>query len=160
MTMTRSALGALLLLTAWALLPGDAFAQNPPPQPAPATELVFEREVFEYPAFTRRNPFNPLLAAGAGGGPRYEQLTLIGIMFSPNPAASVAVLSTGSVTVAADGTMSGTDGDAYNLKVGQSVGNVTVVEIQRDRVVVDVEEFGLTDRRTMIFVPRRQGGTS
>lgn len=148
-----------LALVAAALSAASTQAQNPPPQPAPDTELVFEREVFAYPAFPRPNPFNPLLAGGAGG-PRFEQLTLIGIVWSANPGSSVAVLSTGSVTVAEDGTMSGTDGDAYNVKVGQRVGNVTVVEIQRDRVVVDVEEFGLTDRRTMIFVPRRQGGTS
>lgn len=150
-------LGALTLALA-AGLATEARGQNPPPQPAPSPELVFEREVFEYPSFPRRNPFNPLLASGAGG-PRYEQLTLIGIMWSPNPGSSVAVLSTGRVTVADDGTMSGTEGDAYYLKVGERVGNVTVVEIQRDRVVVDVEEFGLTDRRTMIFVPRRVGGT-
>jgi hypothetical protein len=159
MTMIRRAVG-FLLLGAWASLPAATGAQDPPPPPLPASELVFEREVFEYPAFTRRNPFNPLLAAGAGGGPRYEQLTLIGVMWSPSPASSVAVLSTGRVTVAADGTLSGTEGDAYYMKVGGTVGNVTVVEIQRDRVVVDVEEFGLADRRTMLFVPRGQGGTS
>jgi hypothetical protein len=80
-------------------------------------------------------------------------------MYSDDPAASVAVISTGGVTVQPDGTISPVAGDAFYLKVGQRVGNVTVVEIQRERVVVDVEEFGLMDRRTLVFQSRREGGT-
>ncbi|MDG2282199.1 MAG: hypothetical protein P8L45_03720 [Longimicrobiales bacterium] len=134
-------------------------AQDPVPQSPPTgTELVFEREVFSYPSFTRRNPFLPL--EGTAGGPRYEQLTLIGIMFSPDPAASVAVISTGSVSVAADGTTSGVAGDAYYLKVGQIIGNATIIEIRRDAVVVDVEVFDAVQRKTMSFVSSRDGGTS
>jgi hypothetical protein len=138
-------------------IPADAAAQEPPPQPAPEPELVFEREVFQYPAFQRRNPFIAL--EGAEGGIRFEQLSLIGIMYSPDPTASVAVLSTGGVEVADDGTTAAVPGDAYNVKVGQTIGNTTIREIQRDRVIVDVEEFGLTDRRTMFFLSRRQGGS-
>jgi len=119
--------------------------------------LVFEREVFQYPAFSRRNPFVPL--EGAGGELRFEQLSLIGIMYSSDPSASVAILSTGGVTVADDGTVAPVEGDAYNAKVGQRIGNTTIREIQRDRVIVDVEEFGLTDRRTMVFISRRPGGS-
>ena len=37
-------------------------------------------------------------------------------------------------------------------------GNVRVVEIQRDRVVLDVEEFGLTERRVLELTRRRAGG--
>ena len=138
-------------------LPTSAEGQAPTP-PLSDTELVFEREVFSYPAFTRRNPFLPL--EGTAGGPRYEQLTLIGIMFSPDPASSVAVISTGSVTVAEDGTTSGVAGDAYYLKVGQTIGNATIVEIRRDAVVVDVEVFDAVERNTMNFVSSRDGGTS
>jgi hypothetical protein len=144
---------ALLPLAAAAQEP----AQQPPPGPPPEPELVFEREVFQYPAFSRRNPFVPL--EGAGGELRFEQLSLIGIMYSADPSASVAILSTGGVTVGDDGTLSPVEGDAYNAKVGQRIGNTTIREIQRDRVVVDVEEFGLTDRRTMVFISRRPGGS-
>ena len=42
---------------------------------------------------------------GAQGGIRFEQLSLIGIMYSPDPSASVAVVSTGGVAVAADGSV-------------------------------------------------------
>ncbi len=153
-------MGALL-----ALLPAATAAQNQPqgnaaaPQngPQPEPELVFEREVFQYPTFSRRNPFVPL--EGAGGEVRFEQLSLIGIMYSDDPSASVAVLSTGGYTISDDGTLSPVEGDAFNAKVGQRIGNTTIRQIQRDRVVVDVEEFGLTDRRTMFFLSRRQGGS-
>jgi len=138
--------------------PGVIEAQEPPAGPPPEPELVFEREVFEYPSFPRSNPFVPLSASDQGG-PRYEQLTLTGIIWDPDPTFSVAVVTTGAVTVAADGTVTVSPGAAYNAKVGQRIGNTTIREIQRDRVVVDVEEFGLTDRRTMFIASRRQGGT-
>ncbi len=83
--------------------------------------------------FTRRNPF---VALEAGGNLRFEQLSLIGIVYSPDPSASVAILSTGGVSVADDGTMSAVEGDGYYAKVGERIGNVTIREIQRDRVIV------------------------
>ena len=128
----------------------------PPPQPPVEVELSTVREVFAYPTFTRRNPFVPLEAAG---NLRYEQLSLIGIMYSTDPTASMAVLSTGGVSVAPDGTTSAIPGDGYYAKVGERIGNVTIREVQRDRVIVDVEEFGLTERRTMFIASRRQGGS-
>ena len=142
-----------------AVIPLAATAQEPPPappQPPVEVELSSVREVFAYPTFTRRNPFLPL---DAGGNLRYEQLSLLGVVYSPDPSASVAILSTGSVQVAEDGTLTPVEGDGYYAKVGERIGNVTIREIQRDRVVVDVEEFGLTERRTMLFTSRRQGGS-
>lgn len=138
----------------------EATAQDPPEPPTRRadTELVFEREVFQYPAFTRRNPFRPLLGAD-GGGPRFEQLSLIGIVYSSDPSQSVAVVSTGGVTLADDGTMTPFDGDAFYLKVGERIGNSTIVEIRRDAVLFDVEVFDAVERQTMNFVSRRQGGT-
>lgn len=154
MNVKRMVLGVGVALTAL-VLPRAVAAQEPqqPPQPPVETELVFEREVFRYPAFQRRNPFAPL-DAGASG-PRFEQLSVIGIMYSDTPAASVAVLSTGGVSVAEDGTVSPVAGEAFYLKVGQRIGNVTIVEIHPAQVVVDVEEFGLVDRRTLAFNSRR-----
>lgn len=146
-------LGLVVLAT-----PGALTAQNPArPGTAAETELVFEREVFQYPEFTRRNPFIPLDTDAEG--PRFDQLSLIGVMYSADdPASSVAVVSTGGVTFLDDGTMSPVAGDAFYLKVGQRLGNVTVVQILREQVIVDVEEFGLTDRRTL-EIQSRQGGT-
>jgi hypothetical protein len=155
----RRAVAPLVLGLTLAIMPAATSAQEPgqepPPGPPPEPELVFEREVFSYPAFARRNPFIPL--EGTQGGLRFEQLSLIGIMYSDDPTASVAVVSTGGYAIAEDGTLTPVEGDAYNVKVGQRIGNstITVREIQRDRVMVDVEEFGLTERRTMIFLSRR-----
>ena len=150
--MNRVLPGALLVCGALAFGPDAAAAQDPPPPTPPAppqdTELVFEREVFAYPPFARVNPFRPLLAADAGG-PRYEQLRLMGIIYSRTPGNSVAVLSTSGLIVNEDGTLSATEGDTFNRKVGQTVGNVTVIEITLESVVVDVEEFGVIDRRIM-----------
>ncbi len=146
-------LGLMVLAT-----PGAVAAQNPgQPGAAAETELVFEREVFQYPEFTRRNPFIPLDTDSEG--PRFDQLSLIGVMYSAeDPASSVAVVSTGGVTFQDDGTMSPVAGDAFYLKVGQRLGNVIVVQILREQVIVDVEEFGLTDRRTL-EIQSRQGGS-
>lgn len=162
MTTTRASSVGILAGTLL-LLPAFTEAQDPPTPPGEQQqqqpvelELASFREVFEYPSFPRRNPFNALTVEG---NVRFEDLSLIGIMYSDDPSASVAVLSTGGVDVAEDGTLNPIEGEAFNAKVGQQIGNTTIREIQRDRVIVDVEEFGLTDRRTMTFVSRRQGGS-
>lgn len=151
--------GALVGLAADAngQAPGVQPQQQPQAQPSADAELVFEREVFEYPSFTRKNPFRPL--DGGNGEIRFEDLSLIGIMYSSDARNSVAVLSTGGVTVNEDGTTSPIQGDAFNRKVGERIGNTTIVEIRRDAVIVDVQEFDAIERRTMTFVSRRQGGT-
>ena len=159
--MRQHALKGLLLVAAVTVLPAAVAAQEPPPAgpPAPQTELVFEREVFAYPAFQRRNPFRPLVASDQGG-PRFEQLRLMGIIFSDDPASSVAIVGTSTVTVSEDAaTVNVQEGDAWYLKVGQSIGNIRVVEIRREQVVMEVEEFGLTEQKIMQLQTRRQGGT-
>jgi hypothetical protein len=160
----RGTLTLSAALLAVATLPPEAGAQAPsgqaPGRPTQGAELVFEREVFEYPSFTRRNPFRPWDAGLAGDeGIRFEDLHLIGIMYSPDGVNSVVVLSTGGVRVNEDGTTAPVEGDAFYLKAGQRIGNTTIVQVRRDAVVVDVQEFDAVERRTMNFVSRRQGGT-
>jgi hypothetical protein len=147
----RRLLPSAFLFAAVMVTPAGAGAQDAPPTAPPGqveTELVFEREVFQYPAFTRANPFRPLLSSDAGG-PRFEDLRLSGIIYSETASHSVAIFNTSAITVAEDRTLSAVLGDSYAVKVGQTVGNITVVEITLESVVVDVEEFGITDRRTM-----------
>lgn len=150
----------VLSLTAFAVAtPREASAQDPPATPPPGqveTELAFEREVFRYPPGARINPFRPLVAADEGG-PRFEQLRLMGVFLMGDASRSLAALGTGVLTIDGDGNMQAGEGDAYYLRVGQTIGNVTLVEIRRESVVVDVEEFGLLDRRIMELPPR--GGT-
>lgn len=157
--MTRLAFLAAILAAAALLAPDRAVAQAPPPVQQPPTELVFEREIFTYPAFARRNPFMPLTGSNQGG-PRFESLRVLGIIHSGDPTASTAMLGTSTVAISEDGsTLTVAKGQSWYLKVGQSIGNIRVVEIRRDQVVVEVEEFGLTERKTMQLQIRRLGGT-
>ena len=149
---------AVLLVGMLILWPQAATAQDPPPptEPPAETELAFEREVFAYPLFQRLNPFRPLLATDTGG-PRYERLRLSGVIYSEIAGRSVATVSTSIATLAEDGTVTADVGDSYYLKVGQTIGNTTVVEIGPESIEVDVEEFGMTDRKTMRLL-RPPGG--
>lgn len=161
----RTSLRALLLaLAGLLLLPSVAWAQQPPPAgagppPPPAerrdsVDLRAEREVFDYPEFARRNPFKPL--TGIEGGPRFEQMRLTGVILSDVPARSVATLTAGG----SSGAASREDrGRSARLRVGERWGNVRVVAIRQDRIVVDVEEFGLAERREMLLPTRGQGGS-
>ena len=151
---------ALSLLTVALVAPVGLFGQeDPPPVQQPPTELVFEREVFGYPTFQRRNPFITLTGADQGG-PRFQQLRLMGIIFSETPSESLAVLGTSTVEMSEDATtVTVQEGQSWYLKVGQSVGNIRIVEIRREQVVVEVEEFGLTEQKIMQLQTRRLGGT-
>ncbi|NJD19984.1 MAG: hypothetical protein FIA95_11980 [Gemmatimonadetes bacterium] len=137
--------------------PPQAQGQQPPaPQPP---ELVFEREVFTYPRLQRRNPFRALSGVSQGA-PRFEELRVVGIIYSDRPSESVAVLGTSTVEYSEDAsTATVQPGVSWYLKVGQSVGNIRVVAIRREQVVVDVEEFGITEQKIMQLQTRRLGGT-
>jgi len=139
-----------------AAVPGAGAAQAPPD----STALSFEREVFTYPQYARRNPFAPLLSA-EGGGPRFERLVLLGILYSSEGGSSVALFGEGTrTTVSPTEVAVEVTGATYRLRVGERVGNTRVLEIRRYEVVVEVEEFGLTERRTMALPnrPAGQGG--
>ena len=144
-------LTAVILLVAAPLAGQEDPAQGGPAgPPPPPTELVFEREVFQYPAFERRNPFRALVGTLAGG-PRSEQISLRGIIWSAEPGRSVALFGTG-IAGAAPSAEGGPS--TKRLRVGETWGNTTVVEIERDLVVVQVEEFGLTERKVFQLTRR------
>ncbi len=148
------AAGVGLLLIA----PAMVAAQNPAPQAPPGppatdtTELVFEREVFSYPSFERPNPFRPLVGGG-DGGPRFEQLRLLGIIQSSQAELSVALLG-----VAGSG--AGELGETYRVRRGQTLGNSRILDIQSSRVIVEVTEFGLTEQRVLERERPGDGGSS
>lgn len=133
--------GAVLLVVAGAAI---AQQQRPGPQGQAAREvtLVYEREVFSYPGSARRDPFRPLTDEN-GMGPRFESLALRGIIYSTGRGRSVALLADG-------------DGRVYRARVGDVVGNATVVEIGPLRVVMAVENFGVI-RQEMLELQRNQG---
>jgi hypothetical protein len=156
MRIIRWTLAAGLVLLGATAFAGAASAQEeaPPPQTPPATELVFDREVFDYPRYNRRNPFSPLVDM-ADSGPRFEELSLQGIVYSSNPQLSVVLLHGGEIRVAEGVTMPQT----FRLRRGEMVGNVRIVEIQPTRVIVDVDEFGVIEQR-VFELQRGSGGNS
>jgi hypothetical protein len=122
------------------LVPAFVAAQEPEeeePPPPVEVDLVFEREVFSYPTFQRRNPFVPL--TGDETGPRFEQLQLLAVMIAPTPGQSIAMMAIG----AGDGMRT------YRVREGQVLGNVRIVRIQDRSVVVEVDEFGVRETRTL-----------
>jgi hypothetical protein len=164
--MTRFSRVVLILAVVFGgLLPPAAQAQETPPPIRPPLRvnpenLVSEREVFYYPRYERRNPFAPLLI-GDEAGPRFEEIQLMGIVFSSDPALSVALFGpkggvTGLLGMAAQEAASLT----YRVRRGDRMGNVRILEIQRTRVVVEVEEFGLTEQRIMEVRRIGEGGLS
>lgn len=91
-------------------------------------ELRFEREFFLYPVDRRRDPFESL-AERSDIGPRFEELSLSGIIYSPG-GESVALLRDGS-------------GRIHRLRRGGAVGNARVIDIGPRRVTFAVDVFGV-----------------
>lgn len=137
---------------------GDLFAQDaddPPDEavPADSIQLVFEREVFTYPSFERRDPFRSL-ADDDDLGPRFEDLVLLGVVLTPRPGSSVAVLGARPPGSPSDQPAT----RMFRLRSGERVGNVRVIEIREGEVVVAVEDFGIVDTR-MLTMPDPQAGS-
>jgi hypothetical protein len=156
MRASRSVLTTLGLL----LLAAPAAAQDAAAKPDSANvkpqvaELVFEREVFQYPNYQRRNPFQPLVG-NQGNGPRFEQVQLRGIIWSAESRRSVALFGlNGTQAAAPDASGAPT---TKRLRVGESWGNMRVTEIQKDKVILAVEEFGLTESKTLELTRKRTG---
>lgn len=119
-------------------------AGGPGALPADTLELVFEREVFTYPSYERRNPFQPLTGEESAG-PRFEDLVLMGRILSSNPANSVAL-----VGARAPGAREGQEPTrTFRLRVGDVIGNARILEIREQLVLVEVEEFGLRETRVL-----------
>lgn len=128
-----------------------AAQQQPDPQgeEPDSTELLFEREVFNYPPYERRNPFVPLTSDE--DGPRFEELTLLGVIESSDPELSVALLGRRGTQDPAAGT--------YRVRQGQTLGNIRILGIERSRVIVEVTEFGLTEQRVLELRRPAEGGS-
>lgn len=102
-----------------------AEANSPPPE----VRLIYEREVFSYPLSQRRDPFAPP-SEERGAGPRFEELSLHGVVFSDQDGGSVALISDAS-------------GRMYRVRRGDSVGNSRIADIGANRVMFVVDNFGV-----------------
>ncbi len=117
---------AALLCAAPAAAQRAAAAQ--PDSASAEPQLVFDREVFSYSGGGRRDPFRPLTASD--DGPLFEELRLRMIIFSRDPRESLVLVQDVSEKV-------------HRLRRGDRVGNATVVDIGRNRVLFSVNEFGV-----------------
>jgi Tfp pilus assembly protein PilP len=121
--------------------PAQQAAERALPTAAEIT-LVYEREVFTYRPTGRRDPFRPLTDDDEMG-PRFERLSLQGVIYSTGRGESIALLG--------DGT-----GRVYRVREGEVLGNARVVEIGPSRVMLAVDVFG-TIRQEMLELQRRGG---
>ncbi|HEX6308067.1 MAG TPA: hypothetical protein VFZ69_07760 [Longimicrobiales bacterium] len=117
-------------------------AQAPAATPASDPKLVFEREVFTYPGRARRDPFMPL--TGANAGVLFSDLKLKMILYDDDPRESIAAVSDAA-------------NKQYRLRRGDTVGNATVVDIGRTRVVFSVSDFGIRRQEVLELKPTREG---
>ena len=129
------------LLIALIFASSSAAAQTPgPAAPAPAApdpqEHTIYREVFEYNASGRRDPFASLLAT-SDLRPLLIDLRLAAIAYDPNGRNSVAVLR------------DLTSKEQYRVKVGQTLGRMRVAAIQPRSVTFTIQEFGLSRQETL-----------
>jgi hypothetical protein len=113
-----------------------------PPISADEVKLVFDREVYRYEGAGRRDPFKPLTDENAQG-PLFEDLVLRMILHSNVPNQSIVVLADAARKT-------------YRLRRGESVGNVTVVDIGPDRVTFAVEDFGVRRQEVLRIKPENE----
>ncbi len=128
-----------LLLCSLIVLSSTASAQattTAPSTPPAAQEHTIYREVFEYGAGGRRDPFASLLAT-SDLRPLLIDLRLAAIAYDPNGGNSVAVLR------------DLTSKEQYRVKVGQVLGRMRVAAIQPRSVTFTIQEFGLSRQETL-----------
>lgn len=138
---TRYAMAAMLVLLAtpvFAQAPATPPAGAPakPPGSEPEPKLAFDREVFSYPAEGRRDPFKPLVGGPNAGGPLFNDIVLRGIIYSPDPRRSVALVQVGGKRT-------------FRLRRGDVIGNARVLDIAPLRVRFAVENFGTVRTETV-----------
>lgn len=135
--MTERALAAvvLLLLVAPGLNAQEA-EQDPAAEVDRAqTAPMLERETFSYAAEGRRDPFRPL-DAGDELGPRFEDLALSGIIYSPEA---------GSLVVLVDRSTQ----RRYRVWEGDIVGGAQLLDVTPDEAIFVVTVFGVSRQETL-----------
>ncbi len=119
---------------------GVALALALPAEPvsaqAPAESgRVYEREIFDYPSLGRRNPFHAL-NKGEQIGPRFDDLTLAGVLYNP---------AVGSVATLTDEKT----GKRYRAREGDRLGEIRIAAIRAKEVDFVITSFGISRRETL-----------
>ena len=113
------------------------------PKTAPATDsahqVLINREVFDYDAGGRRDPFVSLMNTSELR-PLITELKLVAVAYDPLGRNSVAVLR------------DLTSKEQYRIRVGQTLGRMRVAAIREKEVVFTIEEFGYSRQETLNMV--------
>ena len=128
------ATGAATQSRASAPLPARTTASTPAPAKAAADtpqRVLINRELFQYDADGRRDPFVSLLTT-SDLRPLLNDLKLVAVAFDPNGRTSVAVMR------------DITSKEQYRVRVGQTLGRMRVAAIQEKAVIFTIEEFGFS----------------
>jgi hypothetical protein len=105
--------------------------------PTDTTKVItFDREVFQYTAGGRRDPFVSLLTSDAIR-PLLSDLRLTTIAYDPRGRNSVAILRDVGTK------------EQYRVKVGSPIGRMRVVRIDPKVVTFVIEEFGYSRQETL-----------
>lgn len=151
--MNRARLVVSPLLAALLIVPNAGRAQETEDSSVQATEvsavdqqISVDRETFDYPAGTRRDPFQPL-SAGDELGPRFEDLNLSGVVYSP---------ATGSIAILTDRAT----GKRYRVWEGDVIGGAKLVRVRAVEVDFVVTAFGVSRQETLRLksLDKEQGG--
>lgn len=151
--MNRARLAVSPLLAALLVVPNAGRAQETEDPSVQATEasavdqqISVDRETFNYPAGTRRDPFQPL-SAGDDLGPRFEDLNLSGVVYSP---------ATGSIAILTDRAT----GKRYRVWEGDVIGGAKLVRVRAVEVDFVVTAFGVSRQETLRLksLDKEQGG--
>ena len=128
------ATGAATQSRASAPTAAPATRTNTVPVPAAADttqRVLINRELFQYDADGRRDPFVSLLTT-SDLRPLLNDLKLVAVAFDPRGKTSVAVMR------------DITSKEQYRVRVGQTLGRMRVAAIQEKAVIFTIEEFGFS----------------
>jgi hypothetical protein len=122
---------------------GTAAADAPPPTsvssaPTVRAEIAINREVFQYDAAGRRDPFASLLAT-SDLRPLFSDLLLVVINYDPQGRNSVAIMR------------DATTKEQYRVRQGQLIGRMRVAAIEPKRVMFTIDEFGFSRQETLVI---------
>jgi Tfp pilus assembly protein PilP len=131
---------AFMALVATVIFSASAAAQakTPPAAADSAGQMVLNREVFDYNAAGRRDPFVSLLTT-SDLKPLLSDLRLVGVLTDISGRNSVAILRDISSK------------EQYRVKVGQTLGRMRVSRIEPKSVVFTVEEFGFSRQEILVM---------
>lgn len=121
--------------------PAPAGARAPAPTPADTVpRVLINREVFQYDADGRRDPFVSLFTT-SDLRPLLNDLKLVAVAYDPRGRNSVAVLR------------DATSKSQYRVRVGQTIGRMRVAAIQEKAVIFTIEEFGYSRQELLPIQP-------